>query len=380
MSGNFVQRGEPALINKWARAEMALSCGADIVLELPVLYATRSAYWFARGGVETLRATGLITHLAFGVETKEPAKLFPAAALLARETPSFRHNLKAQLKKGSSYPSARAHALSLEFGRAAELWSKPNNVLGLTYLQVLQEINAPLIPLLIERKGADYHEPQITPGVSASAAACRQSLLHAYGSPLDALTGLKGFLPETVVRILRREFSGGRGPISLASLSEPLMILLRRTSVKELMELVDITEGLEQRIAKLAIQTARPEDFLARLKTKRYPYSRLQRFLIHLLLGYTKDKEALLTGGPAYLRVLGFTAAGRRLLKEMKKTSSLPIITKGAHAQKYAHTDPGITGFWDMDVLATDLYCLLYPAAAYRKGGEDYRVSPVYIP
>lgn len=390
MSGNFVQRGEPALVNKWARAEMALRCGVDLVLELPVLYATRSAYWFARGGVETLSKTGVVSHLAFGVENSEPEKLLSAAELLAAETDLFKNNLKACLKQGLSYPRARARALMTEADRPMnseirqeDIWHKPNNILGLAYLQVLKEINAPLQPLLIERRGSGYHNQQTAPGELPSATAIRQSLLNPALDSADRppdLTGLRGlqpFLPPATLEILEREFAAGRGPLGISSLAGPLMTLLRRSTAAEISHIVDIAEGLEKRIAKYALLADSPEEFLAMLKTKRYTYTRLQRFLIHLLLNYTAEKAAVLESGPAYLRILGFSDRGRRLLTQIKKSSELPLITKGAQSAALARSDKRVRLFWEMDVLATNLYTLLYRAPAKRRAGDDYLKSPV---
>ncbi|MDD4048538.1 MAG: nucleotidyltransferase family protein, partial [Clostridia bacterium] len=132
MSGNFMQRGEPALVNKWARAKMAINNGVDLVFELPVLYATQSAYWFAKGGIETLAATGIVSHLAFGVEATNPSALSDIAQILAKEPVQYQNTLKQYLKEGLSFPQARAQALSKEISFDKQLLETPNNVLAIS--------------------------------------------------------------------------------------------------------------------------------------------------------------------------------------------------------------------------------------------------------
>ncbi|MCR4442340.1 MAG: nucleotidyltransferase [Peptococcaceae bacterium] len=378
MSGNFMQRGEPAIVDKWARAEMALANGADLVLELPALYATRSAYWFARGGIETLYRTGVVTHLSFGVETHEPDMFLKTARLLVQETPEFRSALKRALKKGHSFPKARSLALAGEFMESA-VWNKPNNILALTYIQVLQEMKIPLEPVPVTRKGAGYEETQLAPGRLPSATAIRHRIINSGDGPLHVTAGMEEFLPQTSIKILCREFEKGRGPVSREDMDRQVMTLLRRSSESELLKIVDLTEGLENRIVKTAQMSVGISDFLDKLKTKRYTYTRLQRFLVHLLLNYTKDKESVLKGGPPYLRILGFTSTGRKLIKKIKETSMLPVITKAAHCRKFSASGETFSVFWETDLLAASLYSLLYPAAACRHGNADYFRAPVNL-
>jgi len=378
MSGNFVQRGGPALVNKWSRAEMALASGVDLVLELPVLYATRSAYWFARGGIESLYRTKVVTHLAFGVENDDAGKLTRAARHLTFETADFRRNLKDGLEKGYSFPRARARALSLELPTSASLWSNPNNILGLTYLQVLQELCIPMEPVLIKRKGSGYLEQCLNNSLLPSATAIRNTLRKRPGLYLQTLPEIKEFLPQASFEILYREFSQGRGPVFLENMAPQVITLLRRSTKKDLQQIIDVSEGLENRLLKAAQETADLNDFLQLVKMKRFTYTRLQRFLVHLLLNYTIERESFLSNGPPYLRVLGFTSRGRELLRQIKSKTSLPLITKGAHSRKHCCHSEIYRAYWEMDVLATNLYALLLPSENERKGNLDYLRGPVY--
>lgn len=379
ISGNFMQRGEPALVDKWARAEMALCHGADLVIELPVLYATRSAYWFARGSIELLWKTGVITDLAFGVETQDEEALRQGAQLLAQEPKTFQQNLKKGLKMGLSFPEARANAIKIQLpGLNPRIWERPNNILGLAYLQVILEDNLPLKPILIKRKGLEYHDENLSPDLLPSATAIRAQL-SAEKDPLKALEKISRYLPKGTHSVLKREFTQKKGPINLNMLTPSLLTLLRRSSLAELAAIVDMREGLENRIHKIADQVFSIEDLLNKLNTKRYPTTRLQRFLIHLLLNYTKEKEAYLPQGPPYIRVLGFNRTGQQLLKKIKVQSSLPVIIKGAHSKKYLTDDQVFRTFWEMDVKATNIYSLLYQEESLRWGNRDYYQKPIFI-
>lgn len=372
MSGNYVQRGEPAIFDKWSRAEMALCQGIDLVLELPVLYATHSAYWFARGGIETLYKTGIVTHLTFGVETHKPELLFQAAELLASETSDFQASIKTALKKGLSFPKARAKVLDTLLS-SSESVDSPNNILGISYLQVLNERNIPLIPVPIIRKGLGYNENALIRDKLPSATAIRRIL---NSTTTEDLAAIVDFVPSEILAIIKREIDQGRGPILPDSLNNQFMALLRKSKADDLRNIVDVTEGLENRILHKAQSAVSYKDFLDRLKTKRYTYTRLQRFLIHLLLDYTKEKEKYLNSGPPYLRVLGFSSKGRKLLKKIASEVNIPLITKAAHAEKFIQSDHHFRVFWEMDTLATDLYSLLYPNTSARTGRQDYYRKP----
>ncbi len=377
LSGNFLQRGEPALCDKWARAQMALSQGVDLVFELPALYATRSAYWFARGGIEILTKTGIVSHLAFGIESSTPSPLFAIAQLLAEEPESYRVRLKHALRKGLSFPQARAQALPPELTHQQQLLRSPNNILALTYLQVLREQNSSLIPLPITRKGAGYLDTALKKETLPSATAIRKYFTEHSTDFKAALSALKEYLPETTLKILEEQYLAGKAPVSWSALAPPLLTLLRRTTQNELRQIIEVSEGLENRIFKIAQQVTSLEDFLLCLKTKRYPATRLQRFLIHLLLNYTKEEEKCLSNGVPYLHLLGYTSRGQQLLQEIKKRSTLPLITKGAHIKKYLPNNAVLQSFWDFEIRATNLYSPLYPRPSVRLGNLDYRQNPV---
>ena len=377
MSGNFVQRGEPAIFDKWARAEMAISQGVDIVFELPVPYATHSAYWFARGGIETLFNTGLLTHLSFGVETSTPEKLHDTAQVLAKESKEFQRVLRFFLKKGLSFPRARHEAL-LNLTQDVEDISLPNNILALSYLQVICELDLQLKTIAVQRKGSSYHDVSCQLNNYPSATAIRDMLIKYYPYDINIYDdlGLSLLLPEEVNTVIKREILNCRGPVSGKTMDDFLLLLLRRSNTVQLRNIVDVAEGLENRILRKAISANDLQAFLAELKTKRYTYSRLKRLLIHILFDYTKDKESYLFDGPQYLRVLGISKNGRKIMRKIVSTTDLPIITKTAHIKHLLKSSEAARMFIDMDLLATDLYTLLYPGKTNRCGGQDYYKGP----
>lgn len=381
MSGHFLQRGEPSILNKWARAEMAVAQGADLILELPVLYSCRSAYWFARGGLEILAASGVTSHLSFGVETENLTALEDAARLLAEESEGFIKVLRQGLQEGLSYPRARSLALEKALAHpGGEILNKPNNILALAYLRVIKELDLPLIPLPVIRKGAGYNETRLDAGENPSATAIRKML--ANYSPDQYCRGLavlKPYLPESSLSIMEHEAQEGRCPVCFESLTPQVLTLLRRSALQDLKGLIEVREGLESRLKQAATASGTLAELLRRVKTKRYTYTRLQRLLCHLLLNYTKEKEAALSGGPPYLRVLAFNKKGQSLLKEIKAKTSVPVINKATYGKRLAKADPRFEVFWEMDILASDLYSILYPSEAARKGGADYLISPVNL-
>lgn len=373
MSGNWVQRGEPAAFNKWARARMALEAGADLILELPLAFALQSADRFAFGAVKTLAGSGVVSHLCFGSELGDLGPLKKIAALLAEEPPRFKALLKEALHDGCSYPTALSRACSGYFSddELSHIIQSPNNILGVEYLKNLLKTRAKITPFTILRTGAGYHSLDLE-GSIASASAIRKGLKEGNERIFQAL-------PAAGSRIISLEIKAGRGPVFPEALNEPLMALLRRATLKELSALPDMEEGLPQRFARICRSTATLEEFLARAATKRYTLSRLHRILCYLLMGINRrDLDSFNRAGPRYLRVLGFSPRGQEALHAMKKKGALPLITRPAKYFRHSRDKRG-KKMLALDIKGGDLYNLLYPKAPNRRGGEDYSKSPIKI-
>lgn len=379
MSGDFLQRGEPAIVNKWARTEMALHLGIDLVLELPVSYAVQPAEWFAHGAAALLDATGVVSHLCFGSESGELPVLGELAALLASESGALKAAVAEELATGASYPRAYAAAAARAFAAAGGLGGdvdaarllleQPNNSLGLHYLIALRRLKSGITPLTLQRQGAGYRDESPRDASIASATAVRR-LISGGGS----LAAAAAYLPPFTLEILQREFAAGRGPMDWDRFSQPLFSRLLSATPEVLAGHPEMNEGLEHRIHKILpkLEQATVTELIEQLKTKRYTHTKLQRTLMHTLLGHTRPmgSREVLSAGPHYLRVLGFNERGRQLLKKMKKTAKLPIITRAADL-----SHPQL----DADIRASAVYANAMPERTGVDLFRDYRQPPIKL-
>ncbi|MFD1990971.1 nucleotidyltransferase [Paenibacillus nicotianae] len=370
MSGGFTQRGEPAIFDKWARTEMALQAGCDLVIELPSAYTVQPAEWFAYGAVSLLEHTGIVDSLVFGSESGSLSQLQALADLLTNESPELRLLIQNSLKEGISYPRALGQAVDRLYSipdQATSLLAKPNNTLGLQYMIALNRLHSSIVPATIQREQSQYHDLQPTHHQIASATAVRQLLFNDDHH-------VSSYLPETTMRIIEREMTAGKGPVELNQLWQSLFHIITTHSPEQLAQYYDMSEGLEYRFKKIlpTLQHCRITDLITALKTKRYTYTRLQRLIAHLLLGHTTSvlNTAQLEKGPGYIRVLGFTDTGRALLRQMKKTASLPVITRPTDTD-HPHME------LDIRASAIQASCFAVQQSSYLY--SDYRRSPIRI-
>ena len=363
MSGFFSQRGEPMLADKWSRARMALRCGADLVLELPTLFAVRPAEQFALGGVALLRALGADA-LAFGSECGDLAALRQAAALLEEETPSFHAELRAELAQGATLARARSSALAGTLPPdTVKALAQPNSALAVCYLRALRAAGGGVEPILIPRVGGGYHDHK--PGPLASATAVRAAV------QAGRWEDIRAAMPAPAYALLRNAHERG-GLHAPGALGTALLAMLRSMPRSAIAALCDVNEGLENRIQRAAWTAGTREDLLAAAKCKRYTHARLSRILCATLLGMTRE-TADRYPAPAYARVLGFRADARPLLAHLKRNAALPLITKVASCS-LLHGD-----CFDMDLRATDLWALGCASHAARAARRDFLTSPVIV-
>ncbi|HBP37834.1 MAG TPA: nucleotidyltransferase [Clostridiales bacterium] len=385
MSGNFTQRGEPAVLDKWSRTRMALSGGADLVVELPFAYAAASAERFASGGVLLAYASGLEGHLVFGSECGDLGPLNQLAELLSEETPEYRRLLHEQLDLGESFPAARQSAVAGLTGQSdlAGLLASSNNILAVEYLKALRHLPCSrLIPLTLPRQGQAYLDNQAGGQGSgfASASAIRLCLDQHFAAPVPDWAGLiknlSAMMPSAALAILLEKIQSGPGPLNPESLAGPIIGLLRSRQIEEIEQYPGMGEGLGRRLAAAARrpQTApekgsgRLAGLLADAATRRFPQTRIQRALLVLLAGLRAEDLTLFdaAGGPQYLRILGFNRRGRYLLKLMRKLAERPVIMNASDFLEYK--DPALTRLADLDLLATDQWML----AAGKTCGRDF--------
>jgi len=384
MSGNFIQRGEPALINKFARAEMALQNGVDLVIELPLPYAMSSAESFGFGAVKLLDSIGIVDCISFGSEQGDITSLQYISEILANEPQEYKDELKKQLSLGLSFPICRQLAMQKYLDRHTSgfntvdvktILETPNNILGIEYLKAVSRLKSSIKPYTINRIANNYNSSDLT-GVISSATAIRNSIYRMKNqeqSPLSFDTVQA--LPQDSKIIIERELSKGRGPNGINKFEDILLGFLRQTSVEKLREVPGISEGLEYRIKKAGEISGNLEELLSNICTKRYTQTRIQRILLSLLAGFTKYDMDLFNqyGGPQYSRILGFNSVGRELLTKMKKSSSLPIITKPSDYKNSCNKL--LTRMLEIEALSTDMYVLGYKNPTFRKAGQEFTHS-----
>ncbi len=322
LSSHFTQRGEPAFLDKWQRTALALEAGADVVLELPVFFSCHNAGVFAAGAVDILAACHSVTHLSFGMENHN-CDLSTILDILIHEPEPFKRELRRYLEKGFSYVKARASALEALIPDSGSILSQPNNSLALAYLLHIEKNKYPLHCVPIERKGAGYHDETFQ-GTWASASAIRKAYRGGkQGNILDALPSFSRSLIEEACK-------SGRIAYSAQKLWPFLQTSLLRSTPQEIAKTAEMKEGLENLFYKLAGTSLSWDDFVSRATSKRYTKGTIQRFAIDWLLGIKHwENRAFQRLGPQYIRVLGFSSRGKKLLKEMRSKTTLPIITRG---------------------------------------------------
>lgn len=363
ISGDFVQRGEPAIYDKYTRTQMALSCGVDLVLELPVCFATGSARDFASCGVALFDRLGVVDFLGFGSEGGDSDLLYQAAQILEKEPEEFREQLQALLKKGFSFPQARALALESYFPWA-DLLSSPNNILGIEYMRALMRRGSSIRPVTIRRTGQSYHDTKpVEKGTAASASAIRKALKE------TNLSLVSDQVPEPVFQILRDQSC----PLfcdDLTGLLNSRLLELSRSPLpgqdNPFSVYADLSPELAARLKHNLLDFAAFSDRIMQLKTRGYTYTRISRALLHLLLGITEKETSDYRKKDyvSYARILGFRRSCGPLLSHIKAASSLPLITKTADAQKILDTD-------GLFMLQTDFYAShLYQSVVFAKSGR----------
>ncbi len=363
MSGSFVQRGEPAICDKWARTEMALASGSDLVLELPVVYSLQSAEGFAYGAISLLTELNFDGYICFGSETGDLSSLQTVADTFFQ--PAYSYLLDEKMSTGISYPMACAQTVEILNPECSTILSNPNDTLGIEYLRSLKKCNSKLLPDVIQRENG-AHDTLVADDEFLSATGIRNLMKNG--------ESYQDFLPESSYGILQREITFGRAPVYPESLDQLICFILNRMSAEELSNISGVSGGLENRL-KEAVESCRSfYDIASYVKTKRYPYSRICRVLINVLLGIRKEDEKL---SPSYARILGLGERGSRILKELKTLSKIPFINKVADAEL---NNDSAKRLFSLDINATNLYALLYPKKNTGKNSMDFSRSPVIFP
>lgn len=317
MSGSFLQRGEPAIIDKWARAKTALQHGVDIVVELPYAFSTQRAEVFAQGAIQILSLLKCRT-FCFGSENGQLHPFLQTAERLQENREQLEASVHLFIKKGDSYPSAQTKARNQVFGENQLLLdlSKPNNILGFHYIQANQEIGAPMLPLTLQRKGAGFHDTEAA-GPIASATAIRHRLL-------TAGTSINDVMPSLSSAALKNR------PLHSWESYWPLL-RYRLLSIEPecLSSIYEVEEGIGPRLTRAARQSSSFTGFMQRVKTKRYTWTRLQRMMTHILTDTSKESMRQ-AQHVSFIRLLGMTENGRTYIRSIKKNLDVPLISRTA--------------------------------------------------
>ena len=374
MSGNFTQRGEPAIIDKYIRTNMALANGADLVLELPVCFSCASSPYFAQGAISILEQLGTVDYLAFGSECGQISILENTASILTQNPPAYAKALKDGLKTGLTFPAAQSQALAQYDQKFSHVLTSPNNLLGVEYCKCLLSRNSTIKPITILRTGRNYND-SILQGTFGSALAIRTAL-----EAQTSLESIRPCVPDNVLTIMKT-FYLKRFPVFPDMLSQMLHYRLLIQSDSGFTSYLDITEDLSHRICRQIPSYENFHSFCMLLKTKEITYTRISRSLLHILLDIRKEdpvydgqeKEAL------YARILGFRQTAVPLLTAIRANSQIPLISKLADAHKYLK-EPALRRL-TKDIQAAHLYnALIYHAYGTKLPGEMQqqilRVSP----
>lgn len=349
MSGNYVQRGDIAIISKWDRARSALYSGVDLVLELPTLFSMSRAEMFASGAVQILDALNVVEVLSFGSDGGNLIDLQKSASFFLTE--KFSDDVKKYLKQGVSFAKARQRTLCDFFAdpNIRDTVVSSNDILNIEYIKSIISLGSSIRPFAVKRIGVD-HDSNFTLGNLASASFIRREIINC-GLNKNVLN----FMPETTFNILKDEFAKKKGPANILYGERAILSKLKSMNCTEISNVLDVNEGLENRIYRAISKSCSLEDFYRCVRTKRYTNARLRRIVLSAFLGITKQYEHT---KPKYIRVLGFNKKGVEILKLAKERAKLPIVTRFSDVKKL---DDDARKMFDLQSKFDNLYSIFLP-------------------
>lgn len=347
MSSNYVQRGEAAIVSKWARAEMAVKNGIDLVIELPTLWSTSYAQRFAMGAVSLLDALGCVDILSFGSEIGNIDELIACKNAINSE--EVKERLKENLDLGLGFATARAEALRSVCGnRFFDILEGANNTLGIEYLNALDTLGSDIVPMTVRRKGAT-HDSIMRSDNFASASEIRRMIR-------ESDKEWEMYVPQSVADIYNREASEEKAPCLNEKLEFSILCCMRQLSAEDIGLSPDVNEGIEYRIHEAALKARTLDELYSLAKTKRYSHARIRRIVLHAFMGFVKDDYK---GNPPYIHVLAMNDNGKEILKEAKEKAKLPIVTK---ASDFDELDEYGRHVFSLEDMCTDVFSLSSPA------------------
>ncbi len=375
MSGNHMQRGTPALIDKYSRAKMALSGGADMVIELPTCYATASAEYFAMGAISILNQLGCVDSVCFGSESGDITMLSKIAHALVDESEDFVQSLKTKLKNGDTYPVARNAALAETingFTTFDTILGFPNNILGIEYIKAIIRQNSSIKPYTNTRIGSDYHSYKLAENFS-SAISIRQSL-----SLQDNLDMIQSQIPALAFDIMKEDFHK-TFPVYASDFSSMIKFKLLKERGQGFTQYFDVTQAISDKLEKEMFSMQSFDDFCDILKSKDITYTRISRCLSHILLDIKAEDVQLFkeNGITFYARVLGFNSKADALTKTLKSHTSIPLITKTTTASSQLY--PIGQRQFEQDIQASHIYECIAGTKYHAGMRDEYRRQVIKI-
>ena len=354
ISGNFVQRGDTSIIDKWSKAEIALKSGFDIVIELPTLYAISSAENFAEGAVKILNSLGIVDYLSFGSELGEISPLNDIANLLYREPKELSVLINQFSRTGLSYPKARELALMQFLGghtKHKQALNSPNNILGIEYLKALKKYRSNIKPITIKREYSEHNSKTIKQGIASSTA---------IRTLLEKKKNVHTLVPFETYEIIEKLSQEGKIITNLSIFEKEILYTLRRMTIQEIAALPDVSEGLENRIKMAANNCNNLNDLINNIKSKRFTQTRIQRILLYALLNISQKDMNMSRRTTPYIRVLGFNKHGKKIVSAIAKANPKTHVIISVKKFMENSNDNRLRNMLSKDILATNIYTLGY--------------------
>lgn len=355
MSGNFVQRGNTSIVNKWIRAEMALKSGVDLVLELPTVYSISSAENFAEGAIKLLNSLKIVDTISFGSENSDINVLNRFSSVLHEEPKQYLEFLNSESKKGLSFPKARENAILLYLNdkKYLNILNQPNNTLAIEYLKALKKYKSHISPISVKREKVFYNSNCIVDEY-ASATAIRNMIIN------EQFNDIRKVVPASSYNLLMNEIEEGHLVIDISKFEKEILYTIRRLSADDIKNFPEVTEGLENAIKNASNSCNNLSELINMIKSKRYTHTRIQRILLYILLNITKKDMYLSRKNIPYARILGYSPQGKELISEIYKAN--PKITLITSVKNFLDSSNNKTYKYmlNKDILATNIYTLAY--------------------
>lgn len=355
MSGNFVQRGNTSIVNKWIRAEMALKSGVDLVLELPTVYSISSAENFAEGTIKLLNSLKIVDTISFGSENSDINVLNRISSVLHEEPKQYLEFLNSESKKGLSFPKARENAILLYLNdkKYLNILNQPNNTLAIEYLKALKKYKSHISPISVKREKVFYNSNCIVDEY-ASATAIRNMIIN------EQFNDIRKVVPASSYNLLMNEIEEGHLVIDISKFEKEILYAIRRLSADDIKNFPEVTEGLENAIKNASNSCNNLSELINMIKSKRYTHTRIQRILLYILLNITKKDMYLSRKNIPYARILGYSPQGKELISEIYKAN--PKITLITSVKNFLDSSNNKTYKYmlNKDILATNIYTLAY--------------------